>query len=110
MGQRVKFYVDEHVAKAIVMGLRLRGVGVQTVAEAGLLRATDESHLKRALSEGRVLFTQDADYLRLHAAGVKHAGLVYAHQGTSIGDIVHGLMLIHQVLEAEDLLRHVEYL
>jgi hypothetical protein len=46
----------------------------------------------------------------LHAAGVAHAGIVYTPQGTPIGDIIRGLMLIHQVLEPEDMKDHVEYL
>ena len=44
--------------------------------------------------EGRVLFTQDADFLRLHAAGQGHHGIVYAPQQTAVGSIVSGLMLI----------------
>jgi hypothetical protein len=57
-----------------------------------------------------VLFTQDDDFLRLHAAGAAHAGIVYAIQAISIGDIIRGLMLIHQFLEAEDMEGRVEYL
>jgi uncharacterized protein with PIN domain len=110
MGQPVKFYTDEHTARAVVRGLRHRGADVLTVPEAGLLSASDEQHLERARSEGRVLFTQDDDFLRLHAAGVPHAGIAYAPQGTSIARIIRGLILIHQVLEAEDMERHVEYL
>ena len=79
MGQKVRFYTDEHVAG-------------------------------QARTEGRVLFTQDPDFLRLHAARAAHAGIVYAPQGTSMGDIIRGLMLIHQVLEPEDMKDHVEYL
>jgi predicted nuclease of predicted toxin-antitoxin system len=110
MGSKVKFYTDEHVGKAIIKGLRERGADVLTVPEAGLLGAADEEHLKRALAEGRVLFTQDEDYLRLHAAGAEHAGIVYAHQGTPIGEIIRGLMLVHQVLDAEEMRGHVEFL
>lgn len=98
------------MATAVVHGLRQRGVDVLTVSDARLLSATDEDHLARARAEGRVLFTQDPDFLRLHAAGVAHAGIVYAPQGTAIGDIIRGLMLIHQVLESEDMKDHVEYL
>ena len=36
MGQRIRFYTDEHVAKAVVPGLRQRGVDVLTVPEAGM--------------------------------------------------------------------------
>ncbi len=110
MGRPVKFYMDEHVARAVVRGLRQRGADVLTVPEAGLLGAADEEHLERARIEGRVIFTQDDDFLRLHAAGIQHAGIAYAPQGTSIGDIIRGLMMIHQVLDAEDMEGHVEYL
>ena len=110
MGMRISFYTDEHVARAVIRGLRQRGVDVLTVPETGLLGATDEEHLERARVEGRVLFTQDEDFLRLHAEGVAHGGIAYAPQGTSVGRIVRGLMLIHQVLEPDDMTGHVEYL
>lgn len=110
MGQKIKFYTDEHVAKAVVRGLLQRGIDVLTVMEADMLGASDEEHLKRAKDEGRVIFTQDDDFLRLHAIGACHAGIVYLHQQTSIGDIIRRLMLIYQVLDAEDMHGHVEYL
>jgi hypothetical protein len=110
MAQPVKFYTDEHAARAVIRALRQRGVDVRTAPEAGLLGAKDEAHLKFAQSEGRTLFTQDDDFLRLHASGIQHAGIAYAPQGTSIGDIVRGLMLIFQVLDADDMKSHVEYL
>ncbi len=46
----------------------------------------------------------------LHSAGVNHAGIAYAPQGASIGEIIRGLMMIHQVLEAEGMIGHIEYL
>lgn len=91
-------------------GLRQRGVDVLTVVEAGMLGASDEEHLKRALNEGRVIFTQDDDFLRLHAAGADHAGIVYAPQQTPVKDIIRGLMVIHQVLDAEDMHGQIEFL
>ena len=48
MGTRISFYADEHVARAVIRGLRQRGVDVLSVPEAGLLGATDEEHLERA--------------------------------------------------------------
>jgi hypothetical protein len=72
--------------------------------------APDEEHLARALSEHRVIFTQDDDFLRLHSAGAEHAGIVYAPQGTPVGAIVQGLMLLYQVLSPEDMRQHVEFL
>jgi predicted nuclease of predicted toxin-antitoxin system len=102
--------MDEHVSKAVIRGLRVRGVDVLSVPEANMLEASDEAHLAFALEKGRVIFTQDADFLRLAAAGHEHAGIVYARQGTSVGDIIQGLMLIVQVLEAEEMKGKIEYL
>jgi uncharacterized protein with PIN domain len=96
VAQAVKFYTDEHVARAVARGLRERGVDVLTAVEADMLEASDAEHLQLALQENRTVFTQDDDFLRLHAAGVEHAGIAYARQGTSIGDIIRGLMLIYQ--------------
>jgi hypothetical protein len=110
MAQPVKFYTDEHIPRAVVRALRLHGVDVLTVPEAGTLGASDDVHLERARIEGRVVATQDDDFLRLHAAGVQHAGVAYAPQGTSIGDLIRGLLLIYQVLDAGDMLNAVEYL
>ena len=111
MAERVKFYTDEHVPKAVIDGLRRRGVDVLTVPEAGMMGASDEEHLALAHHEGRVLFTQDEDFLRLHAAGTPHAGIVYTHQqSASIGEMVHGLMLFFEVFEASEMEEQLEYL
>lgn len=110
MARRISFYTDEHVPRAVVAGLRQRGVDVLTVAEAGMLSAPEPEHLERAREEGRVLVTQDADFLRLHAGGAEHGGIVYAPQGTAIGEMIRGLMLIYHVLEAEDMEGQVEFL
>ncbi len=91
-------------------GLRQRGVDVLTVVEANMLGASDEEHLTYARREERVLFTQDDDFLRLHAAGAAHAGLVYARQQTPIGEMILGLMLIHELMAMEDMRGHVEFI
>ncbi|MGD0656271.1 MAG: DUF5615 family PIN-like protein [Thermoguttaceae bacterium] len=75
---KIRLYLDEHVAKAVARGLRQRGVDVRTVAEAELLGASDETHLEFVQSEGRVIFTQDNDFLNLVSQGFSHPGIVYA--------------------------------
>lgn len=102
--------MDEHVHPAIAAGLRRLGVDVLTAQEGGLLSADDSTHLELAARNGRVIFTQDADFLRLHHAGVPHHGIAYAPQGTPIGRIIRGLMLIHEVLNPEDMTGRVEFL
>jgi hypothetical protein len=104
-----RFYVDEHVASAIVHGLHRRGIDVATVMEAGMGGRNDRDQLAFALNARRVIFTQDRDFLRL-AVTVPHAGIVYAPQGTPIGRIVSGLLLIYNVLSAEEMIDNVEYI
>lgn len=106
---RIRYYTDEHVSKAVVRALRRRGVEVLRTPEAEMLAASDLEHLTRARQEGRVIFTQDDDYLRL-AVKTEHAGIVYAPQETPLRAIVAGLMLIYQVLDADEMQNHVEYL
>lgn len=110
MDERVRFYADEHVSGAVVQGLRLHGVDVLTTAEAGMIGASDEEQVVFAIAEGRVLYTQDADYLRLHRAGVTHAGIAYAKQGKPIGEVVRGLLLVYDLLDAKSMAGAVEFI
>lgn len=75
-----------------------------------MLGASDEDQLAFATEKERVLFTQDDDFLRLHATGVEHRGIVYVHQGITIGDMVRGLHFIFQILSAKEMRNHVEFL
>ena len=52
----VAFYMDEHVPRAISIGLRLRGVDVLTAQEDGLRNTPDAVLLDRATAIGRVIF------------------------------------------------------
>ena len=72
--------------------------------------ASDEVHLQTAADHGRVMVTQDRDFLRLAAAGVHHAGIAYASQTRTSGELVRSLMLIYQVLNAADMTNHIEHL
>jgi Domain of unknown function (DUF5615) len=111
MPKTIRFHLDENCNRAIAEGLRRRGVDVTTTPEAGLLTATDEVQAAHALSEVRIIFTQDRDFLRLHAAGVAHAGIAYCDKDTlSIGEIISGLILIWEVYDPEDMAGKIEYL
>ena len=110
MSGPVRFFLDEHVGRVVVRALRQRGIDAETVAETGRLGETDESHLAYATAAGRVVVTQDVDFLRLHAEGRPHAGIAYVAQRATPRRIVDGLFLIHAVLVADDMVGHVEYL
>ena len=107
----VSFHLDEHIPRAVADALRRRGIAVTTPSEVGLLGDDDTAHLAFALATKRVLVTQDSDFLRLHDQGYRHAGIAYCSQGTRIiGQLVTRLVLIHELLTAEELVGHVEFL
>ena len=107
----VSFHLDEHMPPALALALRHRGIDVTMTADAGLVGAADRDHLAFATAGGRVLVTQDADFLRLHAEGVPHAGIVYCRSPSrSIGEMLRRLVLIHAALSREEMLDRVEYL
>ena len=70
MPRTILFHLDENCNRAIAEGLRRRGVEVSTTPDANLLSATDEQQLAFCQSQGRVLFTQDHDFLRLQLQAV----------------------------------------
>jgi hypothetical protein len=108
--RRIGFYLDEHVARAVAIGLRRRGIDVLTVQEAGLAGESDQNHLAFADAQGRVTFTQDEDFLRLHAQGITHSGIIYGSRRMAVGDVIRGLMLISNVLTPDEMRNHVEFL
>jgi hypothetical protein len=107
----IRLYFDENVETIIADQMRVRGIECVTVRDLGLLGDTDEKHLRRAADMGYVLCTYDADYPRLHAQGISHAGIIFADGwATTIGDWVRGLELICGAMTADDMKNHIEYL
>ena len=109
------FYMDQHVPRAITVGLRLRGVDVITAYEDGASELENPKLLDRAGELGRVLFTRDDDLLaeatRRQREGIVFQGVVYAHQlRVSIGACVQDLEIIAKVGEPEDLMNEVKFL
>jgi len=101
----VRFHLDENVDHAVAGGLRQRGVDVTTASDSGLIQASDEAHLEHCVREKRVIFTHDQDFLRLHAAGRDHCGIVYCRRGRrTINEIISGLLLIHDCLLPDEML------
>jgi hypothetical protein len=73
--------------------------------------ATDEEQAAHALAEGRVIVTQDQDFLRINAAGIAHAGIAYSRQGKrSIGEVILGLTQIWELMDPAQMRDWVVYL
>ena len=110
MPQTIRFQLDENCAKAIAQGLRRHRDDVTTTSEVGLLDATDVEQTEYASSSGRVILTQDRDFLRIHADGVQHAGIAYCEKDTrSTAEIVDALLLIWEVYETQEIAGRIEY-
>jgi predicted nuclease of predicted toxin-antitoxin system len=111
----VALYMDEHVHRAITVGLRLRGVDVLTAQDDGRRNTPDDVLLDRATELGRVMFSQDEDLLaeakRRQVEGHLFSGVIYAHQlRVTIGACVRDLELIAKATEPRDLANRVEFL
>ena len=92
-------YFDEDSMDEDVLGpLRLRGIGLETTTEAGMLERTDDEQLTYAATHQRVVVTSNVgDYARLHqeyvGAGRAHAGIVLIHQQRMpVGEIIRRLL------------------
>ena len=111
----IAFYMDQYVPRSITVGLRLRGVDVITAYEDGASEMDDSELLDQAGELGRVLFTQDDDFLAEAAKRQKERGsfrgVIYAHQlRVSIGTCIHDLEIIAEAGEPDDLINRVEFL
>lgn len=102
--------MDEHIPKAVTEGLRRRGVNVLSAQEAGMSGANDYDQLSLANKEGRIIFTKDADFLRLHKAGVSHQGIIYSSRQSPVGYTVRVLMIIYDLVTPEEMSGRVEFI
>ncbi|WP_165071213.1 DUF5615 family PIN-like protein [Paludisphaera rhizosphaerae] len=111
MPRTIRFHLDENCDPRIARGLRRHQVDVTTSQEVGLLTALDDDQHAFAKAEGRVIITQDTDFLRIHASGAAHSGIAfYPSQSRSIGEVVRAVLLIWEHLEPHEMANHVEHL
>jgi hypothetical protein len=107
-------YFDQNVDQAIVEGLRARGIDVLTAKEDGMAVAADELVFRRATSLGRVVVSNDNDFLRIahrwQADGTYFAGLIHATQfAVSIGDVIEDVEIIAKVKAPHEMANKIEY-
>ncbi len=111
----VTLYMDVHVHSAITGVLRSRGADVLTAQEDDAAELDDAELLDRTTDLGRVLFTQDRDFLRegveRQRVGDPFAGIIFAAQSPAlIGVYISDLELIALATEMEECANRVIYL
>ena len=111
MARTIRFHLDENCAGAIAVGLRRLGIDVTTTPEVGLLGASDPDHVTFAQASGRVIFTQDGDFLGIQNSGIAHPGIVYCPKdGRTLGQVIAALQLIWEVCEPGETMNRVEFI
>lgn len=92
--------------------LRRHGIDVLTSVDAGLLGAPDTAYLEFGLATGRVVVTDDDDFLSLDHDRVLHAGIAYfaSERSRSIGQMVELLRIVHGVYTTGEMIGRIEYL
>jgi len=106
----VTFYADENISKAIISGVRRRGVSIISTPEAKNLGISDEEHFKYAISNQYVLLTRDDDFLKLASLSEYHSGIAYARMGITVGQIVSTVLLISETMDRESVQNQIMYL
>ncbi|MEO8498992.1 MAG: DUF5615 family PIN-like protein [Planctomycetota bacterium] len=111
----IALYMDHHVKAAITLGLRDLGVDVITCAEDGTDTWEDVAILARATELGRIVFTQDEDFLVIADRWISErrqfSGLIYSRQlALTIGQAIRDLELIAKVIEPDDMRNRIEFL
>lgn len=91
----LRLHLDETVPRKICTGLRARGLDVTSTQETGLRGAADEEHVAYALRERRVIYTNDADFLRIDNRGDHHYRILFCDAGRlSIGTVIRRIVEI----------------
>jgi predicted nuclease of predicted toxin-antitoxin system len=107
--------MDHHVHAGITHGLRLRGADVLTTEQDGTQQVADTELLDRAGALGRVLFTQDEDFLvetaRRQQEGEPFVGVIFGRQQrVTVGGCVRDLEILCLAGEPADFANLVTYL
>jgi hypothetical protein len=73
--------------------------------------ATRAGHVAFALREGRVIFTNDSDFLRLADSGARYGGICYCHpEKSDIGHVALYLALLSECLSPDQCANRIEFL
>ena len=93
----LKGYADEHMVFGLVQALRQRGMDVVRVQERGRGQADDADLLNEALTDERVMLTNDTDFLALAAERAARQErfapiFFWPQQCRSIGQLVQSII------------------
>lgn len=108
-------YMDNHIPRAISVGLKLRNIDVITAREDNAHRLSDPELLDRSTSLKRVLFSFDSDLLQeavyRQQKGIEFFGVIYSHpMRITIGQCILDIEIIASAGVEDDILNQIIYL
>lgn len=113
----VRFVADEHIARALIVGLRraFDGIDVVRVQDVGLRTMDDPTILQWAADQGRVLISHDIrtmpDFAHQRvAAGALMPGVLVVPSTMPIGAAISELSAIAAASEPDEWANRVVYL
>ncbi len=114
---QIRLYIDEDaMSRALVTGLRARGIDVKTTVEVGKEKLDDIYQLEYATAQGRVFYTSNiSDFYRLHTEfmkkGKSHAGIIFVpQQRYGFGEQIRRLLKMIGTKSPEEMKNRVEFL
>lgn len=114
---RIRLYIDEDaMARALVQGLRARGVDLTTVIEEGMNERDDREQLEYATAQGRVVYTFNVGHFcNIHksymAHGKSHSGIIVVNrQRYSVGEQIRRLLSLIGITSAEHMIDNLRFL
>lgn len=114
---QIRLYLDEDaMARALVAGLRARGVDVTTVIDEGMRERDDREQLEYATQRGCVIFTFNVGHFcKLHqdclAQGESHAGIIVVYrQRYKVGEQIRRLLSLISTKSAEEMIDTLSFL
>lgn len=115
--RQIRLYVDEDaMARALVTGLRARGVDTITVLDVGMCGQNDRAQLEYASQHDCVLYTFNVGHFyHLHeqylSEGKNHAGIVVVYrQRYSIREQMRRLFNLINTKSAEEMRNNLQFL
>lgn len=114
---RLRLYFDaDSMQRALISGVRARGIDAVRAMDVQMEDAPDEQQLEFAASEGRVLFSYNAsDFQRIHtnylSNGKSHAGIILApQQRYTVGEQIRLLLKLANARNSAELHDCLEFL
>jgi uncharacterized protein DUF5615 len=113
----IRLYIDEDaMSRALVRGLRSRGIDVTTVNEEEMAGQGDTTQLEYALQKERVFYTFNVgDFCRLHreylTRGKSHSGIIVVNrQRYTIGEQLRFLLNLAKTKSADEMRNQLVFL